>query len=271
MNDFITLSCPTCGGELIVDKNAEFFTCKYCKQKQIIRPEDKEFHAKCPICKRNDKVEKVTAIYNSNDLSRRRFAPPTHPDDQLFYNPNPKPELISKPVTLQKPVETYKRYNPLVVWGIILITLIPTVICGLQLNNDFSIIKLILSILGLLFLALSVRYLDIVQKKYKAGKAEWEQKLQAYNENQLMMEDWQEQSRKTQNAQEEWEIYKKDYDQRYNEEKAVLMRDYQGKMERFNQLYYCHRDDCVFIPGENGITTPEHLEKIVNNSPDRNN
>jgi hypothetical protein len=32
--------------------------------------------------------------------------------------------------------------------------------------------------------------------------------------------------------------------------------------ERWNKMYYCHRDDVIFIPGENSLGTPEQLEAL---------
>lgn len=37
MSDFITLSCPKCGGGLQITKDIDRFTCAYCGQEQIVR------------------------------------------------------------------------------------------------------------------------------------------------------------------------------------------------------------------------------------------
>jgi predicted RNA-binding Zn-ribbon protein involved in translation (DUF1610 family) len=37
MDDFITLTCPSCGGRLEITKNIERFTCPYCGQEHMVR------------------------------------------------------------------------------------------------------------------------------------------------------------------------------------------------------------------------------------------
>jgi len=82
MSDFITLSCPTCGGHMQLESTTREYTCDYCGQRHIVRNEDIEFYGRCPICKRNDRVEKVSAIYqNEADSSSlvSRIKPPIEP------------------------------------------------------------------------------------------------------------------------------------------------------------------------------------------------
>ncbi len=37
MSDFITLGCPSCGGNLAVTSDAERFACPYCKREHLVR------------------------------------------------------------------------------------------------------------------------------------------------------------------------------------------------------------------------------------------
>lgn len=39
-NEFITLSCPSCGGKLDVNPKMEYLFCSYCGQKQMLRHHD---------------------------------------------------------------------------------------------------------------------------------------------------------------------------------------------------------------------------------------
>ncbi|MEA3438956.1 MAG: hypothetical protein U9R58_01610 [Chloroflexota bacterium] len=69
MSDFITLQCPSCGGKLDVGASALSLKCKHCGAEHMIRRGAGgvilESYARCPVCNRNDKVEKVSAILRS--------------------------------------------------------------------------------------------------------------------------------------------------------------------------------------------------------------
>jgi predicted RNA-binding Zn-ribbon protein involved in translation (DUF1610 family) len=69
MSDFITLACPSCGGRLDVAPGASTLVCKHCGGEHMVRREAGavllEAFARCPACGRNDRVEKVSAIIDS--------------------------------------------------------------------------------------------------------------------------------------------------------------------------------------------------------------
>jgi predicted RNA-binding Zn-ribbon protein involved in translation (DUF1610 family) len=69
MNDFITLTCPTCGGELEVSPDAPSYVCKHCGNEHVLKQGSEntllEAFAKCPKCNRNDQVRRVSAIVKS--------------------------------------------------------------------------------------------------------------------------------------------------------------------------------------------------------------
>jgi predicted RNA-binding Zn-ribbon protein involved in translation (DUF1610 family) len=73
MTDLITLSCPSCGGKLEISLNATTLHCNNCNNDFIIRRElgnaFLESFAQCPICHRNDRAEKVSAIIKGNQGS----------------------------------------------------------------------------------------------------------------------------------------------------------------------------------------------------------
>jgi len=82
MNDFITLACPSCGGHLKLDRKTREYTCDYCGQQHRVRSEDIESYGRCPVCKRNDRVEKVSSICNNfsnSPINHSKFAPPVNP------------------------------------------------------------------------------------------------------------------------------------------------------------------------------------------------
>ena len=55
-NDFITLQCPNCGGNLEIGKNVTEYKCENCGMEHLVRQSASgitlEAHARCPICKR---------------------------------------------------------------------------------------------------------------------------------------------------------------------------------------------------------------------------
>ena len=67
-----------------------------------------------------------------------------------------------------------------------------------------------------------------------------------------LIENWKFQNKKNKS---EWE-YKKAYLlNNWQDENASQQTKWENATERWNQLYYCHRDDVVFIPGE-GTSSP---------------
>lgn len=67
--ELIPAVCPNCGGKLQVDPNADTLTCQFCSTEHIIRRNVSgevtlEAYARCPLCKRNDQAEKASAILN---------------------------------------------------------------------------------------------------------------------------------------------------------------------------------------------------------------
>lgn len=56
MSDFITLGCPSCGGNLAVTSDAERFACPYCKREHLVRRADGHVSL-VPII---EKLERIT-------------------------------------------------------------------------------------------------------------------------------------------------------------------------------------------------------------------
>jgi len=115
MPDLITMSCPSCGGKLQITNDIERFACAFCGTEHIVRRQgdavNLESYARCPLCKRNDKVEKITSIlrkeYKNSSLAIS-LARPTWPENLAKPVLKPKPDLPPKPELLQKPSLTPK-------------------------------------------------------------------------------------------------------------------------------------------------------------------
>lgn len=292
MTDFITLSCPACGGTLKIDKDAKYFTCEYCGRYHIIQPEDNEFYAKCPLCKRNDKVEKVTTKFIQYS---QRFPQPESPEQTLFYSPKPQPKFPPKPKVIQKPADHFDEFKKnhssiikqdkdyqktkakkgmrlfilLIIPPIFVVSLFATV-----LNLEKSFLQdLLLSIelfLGAYWVfALFSWFLSLLSKMSKAPainkklKAEYDLAWQKYEKSQQELTSWNNEVRKLEEAQQEWEIYKTNYDLEFNQKKAQMMKAYEIALDRYNQSYYCQRDDCIFIPGEPGYAPSSRFTEFL--------
>ena len=220
MSDFITISCPSCGGMLSRGASTTTYTCDYCGQQHRLRVEDIEEFGRCPVCQRNDRVEIVRALYNKGDNLSKRFAPP-HKPEILRYDPKAKPGSIEKP--------TFTPRTP-----------DPREVKNRKIFHIFSIVLLLLSfyffaksenmvipILLLILACASFLYPVIVDSIKDTEDACREQQI---------LDDW------------------KSKNQEIN---------YQKAKRRYDNLYYCHRDDCVFIPGESGYAPSAKMDEFL--------
>jgi predicted RNA-binding Zn-ribbon protein involved in translation (DUF1610 family) len=256
MDDLITLSCPSCGGQLRIESNTTNFTCYYCGQQHRLRIEDVEAFGRCPICRRNDKVEKVKAIRHKKDSLAARLAPPKDPERTFVYQPKQKPEPLKK--TILNEEKTKSRYTkraqiilPLSVGLLILFVYL--------ISQDSSrFYPAWFFLLGLIGLVLSIVY-------FIGGKID-EKKLNKKLQEQLI-NDWQSQNEKQLN---EWTDYIQQYDNDFHQKSAMMKGKYAKAMQRYDQLYYCHRDDCVFIPGESGYAPSAKIDEFLFTDPQEN-
>jgi predicted RNA-binding Zn-ribbon protein involved in translation (DUF1610 family) len=265
VSDFISLTCPVCGGKLSPAPGATSLVCQHCGTEHLIRHEAGtvilEAFARCPQCSRNDKVEKVTAILASQT---HEIAEPERPADVAPVGPGagniavtsvaaPRRRQMSvlaqklalplKPTfTPEIPVKPDRRnitagIRTVALAGIIGLSALASITlglvgvppqwleyvpyielpAGLELTNEVGLI--ILGVTGLMLCAAPVLIAGALWGSYSWGK--YQQAEAAYREklNDIQME-------------------------RERRERA-----WQQAVERWNQLYYCYRDDCVFIPG----------------------
>lgn len=83
MSDFITLSCPNCGGKLEVSPSTLSLVCQHCGVEHLVRREAGsillEGFARCPMCNRNDRAERVSAIVDSHSTNMATILQPPPP------------------------------------------------------------------------------------------------------------------------------------------------------------------------------------------------
>jgi len=97
MDDLISLICPSCGGKLSVQKDTTTYVCDYCGQTHRLRAEDIEAFSRCPVCRRNDKVEKLTSIRKRQDNLAQSFPLPNMPPFVVVPLTDPKNPGAVKP------------------------------------------------------------------------------------------------------------------------------------------------------------------------------
>lgn len=113
--NFIPAVCPKCGGKLQVEPNADTLTCQFCGTEHIIRRNftgvvSLEAYARCPICQRNDRSEKVSAIlrnqtHQSEGISQQQ---------RVFTNSDGQPytQTINVPVKTVQTSDLAQRLVP---------------------------------------------------------------------------------------------------------------------------------------------------------------
>jgi len=260
MPDLISLICPSCGGKLQVSPNATSLTCQHCGNEHLVKHEagaiTLEAYARCPQCGRNDKSEKVSAVIasqsqeitgteqknevvvdgqgrqrlvtNSVPFTRRqvsilgqRLAPPEEPQ----FGPGSQSRGFI-PDRAGSPAGGIRA----IVIGVVLLVVSACIVLagilgfsssGQQAEDTTTIvivglISIFLILVGAAVIALGIYLIMRSVQNKRAQLAEYQRKVQE-------------------------EIG----------ERQRIQSARQRAMERWNQMYYCGRDDCVFIPGEN--------------------
>ena len=266
MGDFVTLLCPRCGGKLAVAPNAITLICDHCGTQHMVRRDVEgvmlESYARCPVCHRNDRAEKVTAIlmahtHETEGVTYTTVASPeqAEDDEQNFtervavpIHTSQRSELAKRLAPPQPPVfhppsseRTSSRSRNAAI-GLIaaggaclpfallrMLSLVPAVF-GMDIfdpgsfsREDAAIIATSsLGCLGAAVVLLAaglLLFFFVVPKEREANAAKLlatQARLQEYN--------------------------------------ARVQREtdrYNLAMTRWDQLYYCGRDDCVFLPSTN--------------------
>ncbi len=231
--DFISLSCPSCGGPLQVGKDVATFVCPYCGQKHMVREATGaaliEAHGRCPVCQRNDRTRKLSAIMATGGTNSQYFAPPPRPNPPTPQPPPPRP---IEPVGL-------KDQSGWLIYGGAALALIMFI--ALVSNTDRgSTALLIILLLG----SIGAVVLGISQKnKNKLTHA------QLQNEYQEKTRRWNESVNQAKYDSEETQ---RRWDARWLQ-----------AMDVWKKLYYCERDDCVFLPGGKTSAPLSNIVKYV--------
>lgn len=216
MNDFVSLSCPSCGGKFSIGVNQFTYTCQYCGQSHKLRKEDIEYFGRYPKCHRNYRVEKLSAIVLKQEHFSKRFRPPTNLNSVKFYRLEDSTK-IQKDVSWLKVDERqesiYTRKGKLFGWGSLASFIL-----------SFVLLTVVPPIGAVLFLVSIALFVVSCVNRFK-GKKDFS--------------DYHKQLILTKNIQ------------------TQIVRD------RYDKIYYCHRDDLLFIPGEDDFTSGSNYENFL--------
>ena len=271
MGEFITLTCPSCGGKLQVNSNASVLNCQHCGTEHLIRRDvsgvSLESFARCPMCGRNDRVEKVSAILRTHkqehettefvsqtfyDQEGRRFTRSieipkmnvqvSHLARQL--SPPEKPTNSPMPNLEDTGSPPFSKFLLLGIFLILIFCFFASIFIPASISNNELIFKTLLrgwpcTIPSILSFGLGIYLL----RKSTDERAKNKQKQEAQNyqidtNNQTKIQSWK--------------------NENYNKNKA-----WNTAIQRWNELYYCYRDDCVFIPNKGTYAPIERMKEYL--------
>jgi len=281
MSDLITLNCPSCGGKLQVDPTSAKLTCNHCGNEHFVHREGSsvtlESFARCPKCSRNDRVEKVSAILRSHKQEvtsteqrteiytdpygvqhtrtreipktitqvtglARELVPPEKP------TPLPKPKLRPKP-RISQPRSARKSLKIILIVVALLAVIASCILTLISFGIIFeqgTLDSLICGIPSLIVMAggAALFIFGLIMKPVDKEKlSQWER------ERSQILSEWQ-----------------KENEQKIKDWQAAndkIMGEYAAAMDNWENLYYCHRDDCVFVPGKGTFAPIEKLQKYL--------
>src|SRR3990172_804199 len=246
MSDLITLSCPSCGGNLSVSPAQQSLKCRHCGTEHWVREEAGgimlEAFARCPRCGRNDRVERLSAILRSQvkAISGTTKISESYSDSEGQV----RSRIVTVPTSSTEATHLAQRLAPpprprnppggsgcfpALVYLSAATFLVAGVSCALtSLSSAFSastsqdLLNAAASLLCIAGPAVAVSPLIFYwgTKASANAREDRERKLAAWNER---------------------------------------LAEWDASMRRWNSAYYCSRDDGVFIPGRPGFTDVDGL------------
>lgn len=230
-----------------------------------------ESFARCPKCGRNDRVEKVSAIYNyksGSEVLISKLAPPQRSDyvnlrieqiPDLILPQRPKPERIREKPNQKKEI----IFFDLLFLIVILILSIAILINPTQEYKGYVIFAVIvIATIIAFFLNIPNNIYELIQiHKIRNNYEGYKRDLR--NNNALAMEKW---KQECEHAEELYEKEKELIKKENKRKKAINLANqlqYSNSKKRWEELYYCYRDDSVFVPGEGTYAPVEKLDEYL--------
>jgi hypothetical protein len=324
MSDFISLTCPHCGGQMQRLLEAISVRCPYCNTEHIFNSEvvsaeparksqtkkdlaedaasfsdrgtlhereSVDLSIVCPLCKRNDRIQKVSGIVDTESengaspLARRLTLPKPVLDDlqepkrvlvadwQAGKHHEKTESYYSIMEGLTNPQKSIDNYNGLILifmvcgvggcliwWWMIVVWDDPPwdLVCGVVVG--------LISMAGFLpiFLLGDAKRarddgLELLKKREEEKQAARSAE-KAETESQAALQA--EQKKLDEIHRQELENFRQTYPGR-QEANRLLTVQYRKKLALWGNLYYCSRDDIVFLPEDGSHATARELDQFI--------
>ncbi|MGA2489109.1 MAG: hypothetical protein ABSF99_02825 [Anaerolineales bacterium] len=234
--------CPNCGGNLQVDPGTDTVICQYCGTEHIIRRDTNgsvtlEAFARCPLCKRNDRSEKVSAIIKSQTGQSESVV-----QQQRVYTDSKGHahlQTVNVPVKTVQTSDLARRLAPPPS------PLIPSKVRSTRSLLIISIISMVLGIVGIVLASTN-------SSDYAVCGVSGVILIPVAIVLFLV-----------------WVIPRKKRQEKAMQQQASLNNAYQQWKQatsRWEKLYYCERDDIVFIPGEKTNAPVTNMLDYINSN-----
>ncbi len=245
MADLVQLACQGCGAPLQAGRDLTHVVCPYCHTDNLIKRSDSqilEASSQCPVCHRNDHTKKVSAIMASGGENARYFSKPQRPVRTQTVADLPQPPPPESPIGEIVKSANLLKYAYIAAFALAGLSLI----CSLSGRNNGSFLIFVIGfgVAGFFLL-----------RKYRSESS---RNNQVVNANQNRQAAYKNQLNRYQQAAEE-------NARRKQEEDAQFLKwtsNWEAAVAKWNRLYYCDRDDCVFIPGEEATASLKDIEKF---------
>ena len=275
-NEIVSLQCPNCGGSLSVSNVLTSYKCEFCGMDHQVKHGEHgislESYARCPVCNRNDKAEKVSSIIRSQVKETETVTYQTKVTyKQVGTKMEPVEEKVAVPIKSVESTDLAKQLSPplekpsmdpppnpkagcsswslgcsivLFLIGISLfiifsyLSINPLLSERVDAAGIFAAVMMVV-VTGVISLIPIVAGILII-KKVRPREIEKANKKRIDAENEIKS---------------------------YNEKVHVTNQVWEMAMDRYERLYYCQRDDCVFIPGENTSSPINNLKEYLFSKP----
>ena len=270
--DFITLACPSCGGKRTIKPGTISVKCNYCGNEYLVNPHGEggllEMTSQCPICHRNDRVEKVSSII----AHQIQHIQGTTLQNQAVIDHDGKTQIQAMPTPYNATQATVLAQNlnhPPVDPHIPSVALDPPppfdveayIRQGRSIKSICTSIggaSIVLGVIALLASGFSndgfVTFFWLLAIGVMVGVPGWfigraHQTIKSHPGALKRLE------HKQQTAIDAYH--------RTVEEKERLLAQYQKECQNWNHLYYCYRDDCIFVPGKSHAAPVSELASYL--------
>jgi predicted RNA-binding Zn-ribbon protein involved in translation (DUF1610 family) len=260
MADFITLVCESCGGKLHLTEQVNHFVCPYCGHEHIVKKSADGLmsNCACPVCSKDDQVQKLSSIVSSGTNTKTGISRTTQYTDikgkEEYYTRDRKyagkgdisgnasttsttrietreqselATLVSPPPRPAAPevpkFGLFERFDFLKIMVMLIFGVLGALLAEVvDQNNEYVATAFFVVAAGLAAVGYS-RLRPGAKSGGSFSKGRMKKEMAFAEAHQL-----------------------------YKEE----VSSWEEAMQRWEGMYFCHRDDVVFVPGEYNFVRP---------------